>query len=86
MKIIQKRSQCIGCGSCAAVCPKFFEMAEDNLADVRGAAKNGEDFILKIADASLEPKDAECIKEAVDICPVRIIDIIERPAADVARC
>lgn len=77
MKIIQKRPQCIGCGSCAAVCPQFFEMAEDNLADVRGAVKNGEDFELTVADVSSEQAACLCLKEAADICPVQIIVITE---------
>lgn len=29
MKIIVERPKCIGCGSCAALCPDFWEMAED---------------------------------------------------------
>ncbi|KKT26765.1 MAG: hypothetical protein UW11_C0006G0031 [Parcubacteria group bacterium GW2011_GWA2_43_9b] len=29
MKIIIERQKCIGCGSCVAVCDKYFEMADD---------------------------------------------------------
>jgi ferredoxin len=68
MKIVQERKKCIGCGSCAAVCPKFFDMAEDGLADLKNAKKNGENF-------ELETPDAGCINEAADICPVQIIKI-----------
>ena len=68
MKIIQERSKCIGCSSCVAVCPKFFDMAEDGLADLKGAAQSNDNF-------ELETEDAGCIKEAVEVCPVQIIKI-----------
>lgn len=68
MKIIQERSKCIGCGSCAAVCPKYFDMAEDGLANVKDGQKAGDNMELEI--------DAPgCAAEAVEICPVQIIKI-----------
>ena len=68
MKIIHQRSKCIGCGSCVAVCEKFFEMADDGLASLKGAAQVGENF-------ELETEDAGCAKDAEDVCPVQIIKI-----------
>ena len=68
MKIIHQRSKCIGCGSCVAVCEKFFEMADDGLASLKGAAQVGENF-------ELETEDAGCAKDAADVCPVQIIKI-----------
>ncbi len=68
MKIIHQRSKCIGCGSCAAVCDKFFEMAGDGLASLKGAAQVGDDF-------ELEAEDIGCAKDAADVCPVQIIKI-----------
>ena len=70
MKIIIERPKCIGCGSCVAVCPKFFDLASDNdgLADLKGSTQNGENF-------ELEVKNAGCVKEAADICPVQVIKI-----------
>ncbi len=68
MKIILERSKCIGCGSCVAVCEKFFEMGEDNLSKIKGGQMTGENMELEIADAG-------CAKEAADICPVQIIKI-----------
>ena len=68
MKIIQERKKCIGCGSCAAVCEKFFEMGDDGLVNLKGAKQNGENF-------ELEVKDAACVQDAADICPAQVIKI-----------
>jgi len=68
MKIILERSKCIGCGSCAAVCDKFFEMGDDNLSKIKGGAVAGENMELEIAEPG-------CAKEAAEICPVQIIKI-----------
>ena len=68
MKIIIERSKCIGCGSCAAVCDKYFEMASDGLASIRCGQMNGENMELEIQEAG-------CAQEATEICPVQIIKI-----------
>lgn len=68
MKIVVERNKCIGCGSCAAVCDKFFEMTEDNLAHLKNSVKN-------VENEELEVNEADCAKEAADICPVQIIKI-----------
>jgi len=68
MKITQERSKCIGCGSCVAVCPKYFDMADDGLADIKGGQTVGENM-------ELEVEAAGCATEAVEICPVQIIKI-----------
>jgi ferredoxin len=69
-KIIQNHEGCIGCGSCVAVCPKFWEMNyEEAKADLKGAKKNEK------GEQVLEVKEVECNKEAADVCPVNIIKI-----------
>lgn len=68
-KIIQEREKCIGCGSCAALCPRFFEMADDGKAKLLGSEKNAE------GNDELEVEKIECAKEAADACPVQIIHI-----------
>lgn len=70
MKIILERKKCIGCGSCAAVCPKFWEMAEDGLAKLKGGKTNS-----KTGNDELEVKAVDCNQEAADSCPVQIIKI-----------
>lgn len=69
-KIIQEREKCIGCGSCAAVCPEFFILDEkDGLATlIKGKAVKGKfEREIKKIDTS--------IKDAVSICPLEIIQI-----------
>lgn len=70
MKIIQKHEECIGCGSCVAVCPKVWEMGDDGKAQPKGGTKNP-----ATGDYELETEKAGCNKDASDACPVRIIEI-----------
>lgn len=70
MKIILERKKCIGCGSCAAVCPKFWEMDADGLTDLKGGKINS-----KTGNDELEVKAVDCNQEAADSCPVQIIKI-----------
>ena len=68
IKIIVDREDCIGCGTCATVCEKFFEMVDSGKAHLKNAKKEAGKEILETAS---EP----CIKEAVDACPVGCIHI-----------
>ncbi len=70
MKIILEREKCIGCGSCAALCPKYFEMAKDGKSTLRNSKKNpgSENFEAEI-------KGIDCAQDAADACPVKIIHI-----------
>ena len=38
-KIKLEREKCIGCGSCAALCPKYFELIDDGKSHIKGATK-----------------------------------------------
>jgi ferredoxin len=77
-KIIHNREGCIGCGSCAALCPKFWEM---NMNDMKSDLKNAKinkrgEFELEIENINKE--DLECNKAATDACPVNVINIIHK--------
>ena len=48
---------CIGCGACASVCPDVFEMSDDGKAQVKSGAD----------------EKADCVKQAIDDCPVDAI-------------
>jgi len=65
MKIKINQEDCIGCGSCSAVCPDVFDLNEDNKA------------IIKSTNIDQGEVDQECVKEAVEICPVQVIKIEE---------
>lgn len=54
--------ECIGCGSCAEVCPEVFEMDES----VNKAVVKAED---KCVDGACD--------EAVDICPTEAITLVD---------
>ncbi len=64
MKIIQEHEKCIGCGSCVAICPKYWEISDDGKAKLIGAKEN-----------ELEVDKVECNQEAADACPVQCIKI-----------
>jgi len=72
MKIIHEREKCIGCGSCAAICPKYWEMVEDGKANLLKAEATS-----KKGNYELEIKEIECNQEAADACPVECIRIIK---------
>jgi ferredoxin len=51
------KEKCIGCGLCASTCSEVFEM------------KDGKSNVKK----GKQKSDAECVKEAIDNCPVGAI-------------
>ncbi len=71
-KIILDREKCIGCGSCQALCPKHFELIKDGKFHLIGSKKNP-----KTGNEELEVKKEDCLKEAAEACPVKIIKIIK---------
>jgi len=68
MKVIQEREKCIGCGSCVALCPKYWQMADDAKSMLIGSKKAGDNY-------ELEVESVECNKDAKDSCPVQCIVI-----------
>lgn len=65
------RSDCIGCGACAAVCPDLFKMnSEDNKSDLAGA-KGDRD------NQTLDVDEVKCGLDAANTCPVTIIHITD---------
>ena len=69
MKVIQEREKCIGCGSCVALCPNFWEMGDDGKSVLKSSKKNNE------GNYEIEIDAVECNKDAAESCPVQIIHI-----------
>jgi len=68
MKIIQEHEKCIGCGACAAVCPKYWELGDDGKAKLIGSEKKAKNYELEISNEG-------CNRQAADACPVGCIVI-----------
>lgn len=68
-KITHERQLCIGCGSCAATCPDFWELAEDGFSTLKHSRGEGTE------KEELELEDIACNQEAAELCPVNCIHI-----------
>lgn len=66
-KIKLDREKCIGCGSCAALCSKYFELQDDGKSHIKDAQKQSIE--------ELEVDKTECSESAADACPVQCIQI-----------
>ena len=64
--VSHERDNCIGCGACVGLCPKFWDMDNDGKSKLKGSKDNQ----LEIKEA-----DLACNKEAAESCPVNIIHI-----------
>jgi len=78
IKIIQNKKDCIGCGTCAALCPKFWDMDYDEMkAILRDSIKNEITGSYEIKASAISDEDLECNKNVADACPVQVITIKE---------
>jgi len=69
VKIKLEREKCIGCGSCQALCPKYFESKDDGKFHIKGAT------LQDIEE--LEVEKVECAESASEACPVQCIQVIK---------
>lgn len=89
MKIHLDRKNCIGCGVCATLCPKFFEMSEDGKSTLKKGVLNknlafSKNFVSspklenkKDGSEDLEISSIECAQDAADSCPVQVIRVMK---------
>lgn len=68
-KITLDKEKCIGCASCSAICPKYFDLQDDGKAHIIGAQKN------QAGNDELETEKLECAEAAAEACPVLCIHI-----------
>lgn len=66
-KIKLEREKCIGCGSCQALCPKYFELIDDGRSHIKDANKQDIE--------ELEVAKIECAETAAEACPAQCIHI-----------
>jgi ferredoxin len=66
-KIKLEREKCIGCGSCVALCDKYFEIIDDGKSSIKGAQKQ--------EVQELEVEKIECAESASEACPAQCIHI-----------
>ena len=71
MKITYNSSECVGCGVCVALCPKYFEMKAGK-AHLRGS-KPGPGFEV---EELIAKNTEECVEEAVNGCPAQCIQVV----------
>ena len=64
MKVIVDQTKCIGCGVCADVADKVFEI------------KDGVSTVLEPVDLNSD-EVLEAVKMAIDVCPVKAISLEE---------
>jgi len=67
VKIKLEREKCIGCGSCQAICEKYFELIDDGKSHIKNS--------IKQEIEELEVEKAECAESAAEACPVQCIYI-----------
>ena len=65
-KIIHDRENCIGCGSCIALCPESWKEGSDGKSDLIKGKKNEQEI-----------NDLACNMDAAKACPVNVIHIFE---------
>ncbi len=70
MKIVQEHKKCIGCNSCVAVCPKYWEVGDDGKSKPKKSKLNKGNYEVEIVKV-------ECNQQAADACPVQCIIIMK---------
>ena len=65
------RPNCIGCGACSAIAPKFWEMNQDGKADVKSGKTRPDNW----QELEINETDFDENKQAAESCPVNVIHL-----------
>lgn len=65
MKIILDQTKCISCGTCWALCDKYFEQGQEGKSHLKGAKAQDQEEI--------EIEEIDCAQNASQACPVQCI-------------
>ncbi len=63
MKVKVNKDACIGCGACAAICDKVFEINDEGLSVVK--------------NEDVKKEDEQATKDAIESCPTGAIVVEE---------
>ena len=66
-KVTFIKEDCIGCGSCAAICPSYWEMGDDGKAHLKESTEEEDGTFTR------ELESLECNSDAAQSCPVQCI-------------
>ena len=64
MKVVVNKDACIGCGACAAVCDKVFEVGDDGFANV---------IVEEVPE-----EEKENVTSAIEGCPTSALSVEEK--------
>lgn len=74
-KIVYNRNICIGANSCVAASEKFWEMAEDSKANLKGSKFNEEKEVYEL---EINEDGLDKALESVQVCPVYAISVYKK--------
>ncbi|MEK6938899.1 MAG: ferredoxin [Nanoarchaeota archaeon] len=69
--ILHYKKDCISCGACAVICPEFWEIDQEGVAQLRKSKEVEDHWELEINSEEDRAKN----QEAADACPVQIIKV-----------
>lgn len=72
------RINCIGCGACATIAPKFWEMNDDGKSDIIGGEKKEKGW----QERKISQEDFDINLEAAESCPVEVIHLDDDETGD----
>ncbi len=67
VKVKIDKETCIGCGVCASICEKVFNLGDDGKAGIVEEYQGSDSSVGNV------PDDVDCVDSAIESCPVNAI-------------